>query len=257
VSVTVITAGPSWGNYSTGVNRWPTCSQSEVGTRSGSCRGGRRYPPWSVGSGGFRILYVLSTESPQPVHYWCTASTTCPHDVEAVLATAALWCRVMRLTPTYDQLRDERLNADVPASEAGTQVDHPGRHRLRDDAPAAAAVGGSSSGPGADLAEDWSWFVTGDPVRTGSAHTTRSVHSSAGTHRREQAPHEFLPPPTHARNSHQQHKTVGTSLDTKADPLENRSRTMRARDTLDATENSPGEHLRSECDHVTGLHHLV
>lgn len=51
-------------------------------------------------------------------------------------------------TPTYDQLRGERINADVPASEvdgraSGADPDsraHSGKHRLRDDGPGAAAV---------------------------------------------------------------------------------------------------------------------
>jgi hypothetical protein len=203
---------------------------------------------------------------------------SCPHEVDAVVAAAVLGCRGVSHTPTYDQLRGERLDADVPASEADpTQVDPPGKHRLRDDAPAAAAVGGfspgpgadlpqgwswftmvdsdqpgkhfprgdapaaaavggSSRGPGTDLAQDWSWFGTPEPVRAARATTTRSVHSLAGTHRREQtpaadqqaggaqqqppeqAPHALLPPPAHARDG-QQHRTVGVSRDAKTDPL--------------------------------------
>ncbi len=147
---------------------------------------------------------------------------SCPHEVDAVVAAAVLGCRGVSHTPTYDQLRGERINADVPASEADPhQVDPPGKHRLRDDAPAAAAVGGSSRGPGTDLAQDRSWFGTPEPVRAGRATTTRSVHSLAGTHRREQtpaadqqaggaqqqppeqAPHALLPPPAHARDGQQ------------------------------------------------------
>jgi len=110
----------------------------------------------------------LVTESPQPLHHWCTVSTTCPHDVEVVLAAAALRCRAVSHTPTYDQLRGERINAAVPASEADPhQVDHPGKHRPRDDAPTAAAVGGSSPEPEADLAEDWSWLALIDSDQPG------------------------------------------------------------------------------------------
>ena len=173
---------------------------------------------------------------PQPLHYWSTGSSTYPHDVEAVLAAAALGCRAVSHTPTYDQLRGERINAGVPASEADPyQVGHPAKHRRRDDAPAAAAVGGFSPEPGADLAEGWSWFGTGQPVRVGPANTTRPAHCSAGTHRRGQTPaadqqaacgqqqpsvqalRALLPPPAHARAGQQQ--TVGASRDAEADAL--------------------------------------
>jgi hypothetical protein len=92
---------------------------------------------------------------------------TCPHEVEAVRSGAALGCRGVSHTPTYDQLRGERINADVPASEADPhQVDPPGKHRLRDDAPAV-AVGGFSTGPGADLTQGWSWFAMVDSDHPG------------------------------------------------------------------------------------------
>lgn len=84
--------------------------------------------------------------------------------MDAALAEVPLRCRAMSQTPTYDQLRDERINADVPAGEVDPhQVDHFGRHRLGDhfgrhrlvgDAPGA-AVCGLPPGSGADLA-DWS-----------------------------------------------------------------------------------------------------
>lgn len=198
--------------------------------------GGLHCSPWSVDPHGSHILRASSTESPQPVHHWCTASTTYPHDVEAVRAAAALGCRGVSQTPTYDQLRGERINADVPASEADPhQVDHPGKHRLRDDAPAAAAVGGSSPVPGADLAEGWPWFGTREPARAGSANAPGSAHLLAATHRggqapaadqqagcgqqpSEQVPRMLVPPPAHARDR-QQHRRVVASRDAKADPL--------------------------------------
>jgi len=123
--------------------------------------------------------------------------------VDAAPEDAPLRCRTVSQTPTYDQLRGERINADVPAGEADPHpVSRPGRHRIRDDMPAGSAVsdldpgvdsiedlsgfatGGSNrsgkhqlrdetpaesvvrrlpAGPPADLAEDWSWFETGKP----------------------------------------------------------------------------------------------
>ena len=76
----------------------------------------------------------------------------------------------MSYTPTYDQLRGERINVDVPASQAGVRgrpadpesLTGPGRHHLRDDAPTAVAVFGPSPGSGAGLAADWPGLRTGD-----------------------------------------------------------------------------------------------
>jgi hypothetical protein len=57
----------------------------------------------------------------------------------------------MGQTPIYDQLRGERINADVPATGADPQlVDHPGKHHLLAVAPGSAAVFGPP-GPGTDL----------------------------------------------------------------------------------------------------------
>ena len=76
----------------------------------------------------------------------------------------------MSHTPTYDQLRGERINVDVPASQAGVparpadseSLTGPGRHHLRDDAPTAVAAFGPSPGSGAGFAADWPGFRTGD-----------------------------------------------------------------------------------------------
>ena len=72
------------------------------------------------------------------------------------LQTRPLRCCVMGGgTPIYDQVRGERINAEVPPSAATPQrVDDHGRHRVRPDTPVSAAVFGPP-GPGADLA--WSY----------------------------------------------------------------------------------------------------
>jgi hypothetical protein len=171
---------------------------------------------------------ALSTEFPQSLHRWCTVPTSCPHDVEALSAGAPLQCGAVSQTPTYDQLRGERINADVRASEADPHpLEHPGRHRLRDDTPTAATVCGPF-GPRDDFTEAWSWFGTGESGRAEPANATRPAHSLSGTHRREdttvvhqqpgsdqwrvseQAPRALLPPPAHARDR-RQHGGVGAS----------------------------------------------
>jgi hypothetical protein len=71
------------------------------------------------------------------------------------------WC-VVRQTPTYDQLRGERINADVPASDVDPDwLDRPGRHRLGDDTSAAAAIYSPPPRPRGEQAEEWSGFGTG------------------------------------------------------------------------------------------------
>jgi hypothetical protein len=157
---------------------------------------------WSIRSDRFCILrahpqssHSLSTTRAQP-------RPTCPHGVETALAGAALRCLTVSQTPTYDQLRGERINADVPASEADPQVDHPGKHRLREDAPTV-VVDGSPPGPVADLVEDWSWFGTREPVQVAPANA---------------APRVLVPPPAHARDR-QQHRALGASHEAKTDSL--------------------------------------
>ncbi|MDQ4093762.1 MAG: hypothetical protein M3143_10285 [Actinomycetota bacterium] len=58
----------------------------------------------------------------------------------------------MSQTPIYDQLRGERINADVPATGADPQpVGHPGQHRLSADELGPMAAFARSPGPGPNL----------------------------------------------------------------------------------------------------------
>ena len=74
------------------------------------------------------------------------------HSVSMSLSsTLSLRCCPMRETPIYEQLRGERINADVPSSETGpSRVGHPGRHRLVPDTTGSVAAC-RPPGPGADL----------------------------------------------------------------------------------------------------------
>jgi hypothetical protein len=59
----------------------------------------------------------------------------------------------MSQTPIYDQLRGERINADVPTPGVDPQpVDHTGQDRVPADATSAAAVFARPPWPGANLA---------------------------------------------------------------------------------------------------------
>jgi hypothetical protein len=59
-----------------------------------------------------------------------------------------LRCRPVGQTPIYDQLRGERINADVAPSTTALHA-HSGRHRLDEETPSAAAVVARPSDPGA------------------------------------------------------------------------------------------------------------
>src|SRR6185312_14810004 len=72
----------------------------------------------------------------------------------------------MSPTPIYDQLRGERINADVPATGTEPQrKDHPGKHRLPGGPPSAVTVSGLPSRTGSDRVASWSWFAPIDPAR--------------------------------------------------------------------------------------------
>jgi hypothetical protein len=100
---------------------------------------------------------------PQSVHWMSTFGATvwggCPHVVEAVFARRVPTVSRMSQTPLYDQLRDERLNADVAASDRDGsapegQQEPRGSSGLRPvpgGGPGAVAVRGVCSGPDADL----------------------------------------------------------------------------------------------------------
>lgn len=119
-----------------------------------------------------RVASALSPVSPQDLHRRCTTAAGCPQNVDGTCEWAPLRCRTVSQTPTYDQLRGERINADVPAGEPDPRsVDRPGKHRRDDDTPIASAVHRASLGPRTDLAEGWSWFSGAMP----GAHHVNSV----------------------------------------------------------------------------------
>lgn len=67
------------------------------------------------------------------------------------LEAVVLRCRPVRKTPIYEQLRGERINAEVPPSEAALPgIGRPGRHRLVRDTTGPGWVCGPP-GPATDL----------------------------------------------------------------------------------------------------------
>jgi hypothetical protein len=114
--------------------------------------------------------------------------------------------RAMSQTPTYDQLRDERITVagevdSAPIDQSGRHrlgedlaaaplrdrspgpeadltedgsvfgachADHRGKHRPGDETSRTTAAGERSRGRGVEFAEDWSWFGPAEPGRAGS-----------------------------------------------------------------------------------------
>ena len=90
-------------------------------------------PPVGVEYLPLTSIHRVSTPSSHGVHRRCTVSPTCTHEVDAALSGPPLRCRPVRTTPLYDQLRGERINADVPPSAAQPhQLEDRGKHRLAD-----------------------------------------------------------------------------------------------------------------------------
>jgi hypothetical protein len=77
--------------------------------------------------------------------------------------------RAVSQTPTYDQLRGERINADVPPSEVDpTRLEQPGRHHPL-DAPGLLAPGPARDAA-APQATTWSWFESVEGKTSGKHH---------------------------------------------------------------------------------------
>jgi hypothetical protein len=138
---------------------------------------------------------------PPPVHtLWMPVAPTVP-----------LRCRPVRPTPLYDQLRGERINADLPASEADPQPgDHPGKHRLTPGRPGPPAEASAQSPrAGADRAADWSRSTAIEPAAQSVVNATSRTQSDGETHRHGRTrpathrataawgPQAALPPPAH------------------------------------------------------------
>ena len=98
----------------------------------------------------------------------------------------------MRKTPIYEQLRGERINADVPPSEADPQrFGHPGRHRRLVDTTVPAGMMCAPPGPGTDLAAQQ------DPVHGIADQPPRATRRAAAGRGSQAA----LPRPAHARQA--------------------------------------------------------
>ena len=116
-------------------------------------------------------------------------STVCLHTLLMPSPVmVSLRCRAMGQTPIYDQLRGERISADVlPSAIHAHQLAHSGRHCLDEEPPSAAAVVVRSVRPGTeDVAGHhrrvWAYTVAGlagDEPGAGSGDAS-SAAASAG-----------------------------------------------------------------------------
>jgi hypothetical protein len=127
-------------------------------------------------------------------------------------------------TPIYDQLRGERINAEVPATGADPhRLDHPDGHRLATTVLTAPAVAFSRSPlAGTDRATSWSWFTATTPAAqpainpTAPAEPGRETPPDKRTHSTSQptgrgqetsvtwGPRSVPPPAVHARHKRAQ-----------------------------------------------------
>jgi hypothetical protein len=144
---------------------------------------------------------------------------TCPHHVDAGPADAApTVLRHGRGTPIYDQVRGERLNADVPP--CGTdppRADYHSKHRLIPDTPVPAGVSGPP-GPGDGFVPNhhrraWT-YPAGLPVPDGQPAATAWGPRAAlppEAHTRQAPRHAASSPPASAtdRNPAAQGATAG------------------------------------------------
>jgi hypothetical protein len=79
-------------------------------------------------------IHSASTPCPHDVHRRCTVFPVRTHHVDATVPGLPLWWRPVRSTPLYDQLRGERINAEVPPSDPQShQGQDRGKHRLPPD----------------------------------------------------------------------------------------------------------------------------
>jgi hypothetical protein len=104
--------------------------------------------------------------------------------------------RLMGPTPIYDQLRGERINADIPATAAVPQlVDQPGKHHLPAVASGPVSVFGPSPGPGTDLDGNRQHlpvtYPTAQPVGDGRPVPARGPRAGLAmeVHARQTPPH--------------------------------------------------------------------
>jgi hypothetical protein len=86
--------------------------------------------------------------------------------------------RVVSQTPTYDQLRGERINAEVPPSEVEPpRLSQPGKHHPLD--PPDLSAHGPSREAKADPATAWSWFESVEADLPGKHHLWSEVSDAA------------------------------------------------------------------------------
>jgi hypothetical protein len=135
----------------------------------------------AVGSSDFVVPHACQ----QPVHTMLMPPPGNP----------PLRCRPMGENPIYEQLRGERINADVPATEADPQgVAHPGQHCLLAEGTDATAVTGPP-GPGADVTANLSESVGSSAVDQLTDDGQRPGAALWG-------PRAALPPAAHAHGRH-------------------------------------------------------
>ncbi|MFY9806665.1 MAG: hypothetical protein WCB57_18370 [Pseudonocardiaceae bacterium] len=83
----------------------------------------------------------------------------------------------MSQTPIYDQIRGERINADLPAAGSEPAPVAPSAEPRFPAGAAGPAVFTRPPEGGVDRAADWSWFAAADPAVQAAANATRRRNS--------------------------------------------------------------------------------
>lgn len=146
------------------------------------------------------FIHIIRTGCPRAIHTPHQLSTRCGCRRRRPMHTV----RAVSQTPTYDQLRGERINADVPSSEEQPpRLDQPGKHDPL-NAPDVLAHAQSRETE-AEPVTAWSWFESVDRGPSGRHHLWSEV--SAATEVRDPAP---APPACHPRFGAGQAGKVGS-----------------------------------------------
>jgi hypothetical protein len=120
-------------------------------------------------------IHTIRTACPLAVHSSHPLSTRCG----CPRCRGPPTVRAVSQTPTYDQLRGERINAEVPPSEYDLpRVGQPGKHGPADDA-ARVLASGQAPEAASDLQPAWSWFEPTDTGATGRHHPRGAVPGAA------------------------------------------------------------------------------
>lgn len=161
----------------------------------------RRFPlrPIRVNQHCYCRLRVTTRSSDQLTagalgRHRCAAGAAAHRVLIPLPANLPLRCRCVSETPIYDQLRGERINADVPDDGADRQrVGQHGHHRAPDVPVSGPAVPGRPAASGSDPPPDQQYSAAVEQAVQAALSAARRARFAAGTRAARR-------PATHARH---------------------------------------------------------